>query len=86
MKRTILLYILSFILSTITINSYAQETIPYSFDFSDEEIFNRDWTILDLNEGSSWGLNDQQEVVYKFDKSLPGDDWLFTPGLQLTKG
>ena len=53
------------------------------------------FTYEDLNGGflSGWALEDtfsthagEGSMMYTYDSDLPGDDWFFTPGLQLTAG
>jgi len=53
------------------------------------------FTFEDVNGGflSGWALEDvfsthagEGSMMYTYDSDLPGDDWFFTPGLQLTAG
>lgn len=61
-------------------------TPPYFETFSD---FNTIYlyTIIDANQdGSTWGIGNQNEVGYVYSETNRADDWLITPPLNLQKG
>lgn len=69
-------------------------SLPYSTGFEDFEA-NACLTIEDVNGGidSGWAVTNDfptqtgdRSIVYTYDSDLPGDDWFFTPGLNLVAG
>lgn len=84
-----------FLLTSLQQTAQAQcdvVTVPYANGF--ETTDNLDcFTYEDVNGGfeSGWALEDffpthtgEGSMTYTYDSDLPGDDWFFTPGLQLT--
>jgi len=69
-------------------------TVPYANGFESTDNLSC-FTYEDVNGGfmSGWALEDdfpthagEGGMMYTYDSDLPGDDWFFLPGLQLTAG
>lgn len=65
------------------------KALPYSFDFSDADVFASDWTSVagqDAIVTDSWAINSWGEYA-EWDKAqnLKEDNWLISPGLAVAK-
>lgn len=60
------------------------KTLPYSTDFSEDF---EDYATIDANnDGSTWVLNQDGNLIYNFSAFNNADDWLLTPGFEFEAG
>lgn len=86
MRKNTLKWTFLFVLLLTTNLIQAQKTLPYSFDFSNTTAFTQDWTVIDQNnDGKKW-TQASGEAKYSYSLSLPADDWMVSPGLELFPG
>ncbi len=61
-------------------------TIPFLEEFATQSAYDL-WTVVNVNGGSTWSYNASSGVAnYKYDDTLPGDDWLISPKFKLEAG
>jgi hypothetical protein len=61
-------------------------SIPFVEEFASQTDFDL-WTIVNSNGGSTWSYNASAGAAnYKYDETLPGDDWLISPKFKLVAG
>ncbi|MDE6283821.1 MAG: choice-of-anchor J domain-containing protein [Muribaculaceae bacterium] len=66
--------------------SLGHYSAPVTIEFSSKDIFNQH-TVVDANaDGKTWSYSTSKVAEYAYHSSNNADDWLFTPGIELTEG
>ena len=76
----------------LTVNPYTVASFPYFQGFEEAAFPPTGWVREDKNGGVTWGRSTASprtglgHARYSYSSSLPGNDWLISPGVQLTAG
>lgn len=76
----------------LTVNPFYITSFPYFQGFEDAAFPPTAWARVDRNGGTTWNKSTSQprtgtgHARYSYSGTLPGDDWLIAPGVQLNAG
>lgn len=76
----------------LTVNPYSISSFPYTQSFDDVAFPPTAWVLENKNAGPTWTRSTLQprtglgHARYSYSSTLPGDDWLISPAIQLTAG
>ncbi len=76
----------------LTVNPYSITSLPYFEGFEGTTFPPTGWTREDKNGGTTWSRATAQprtgvgHARYSYSGTLPGNDYIITPGLQMTEG
>ncbi|MBE2279609.1 MAG: choice-of-anchor J domain-containing protein, partial [Ignavibacteriaceae bacterium] len=76
----------------LTVNPYVVNTFPYTEGFDSLQFPPNYWARIDVNGGTTWNRTTANPYSgpgaarYVYSGTLPGDDWLITPALNLESG
>lgn len=76
----------------LTVNPFFITTFPYFQGFEDAAFPPTAWAVVNRNGSTTWSKSTLQprtgtgHARYAYSGTLPGDDWLIAPGIQLNAG
>ncbi|HRI46132.1 MAG TPA: choice-of-anchor D domain-containing protein [Ignavibacteriaceae bacterium] len=76
----------------LTVTPYTVNQFPYTESFESTTFPPNGWVRQDLNAGSTWSRSTAAprtglaSAAYTYSGTLPGNDWLITPGIQMQVG